>query len=95
MVTEARHDPHPGLTRGRNVLAQQRGVAAQIAALLAADNPAPAVPGASMTEIERHAIIETLRMTDGNVARAAEVLGYSARTLQYRLAAWRGSPPAW
>ena len=45
----------------------------------------PAIPGATMTEIERYAILETLKMTGGSTSRAAEMLGISARTIQYRL----------
>jgi two-component system response regulator HydG len=43
------------------------------------------VPGARMNEIERHAIVKTLEACDGSTTRAAEVLGISRRTIQYRL----------
>jgi two-component system, NtrC family, response regulator len=43
------------------------------------------VPGATMYEIEREAILRTMEMVEGSTTRAAEVLGVSVRTIQYRL----------
>jgi two-component system, NtrC family, response regulator HydG len=43
------------------------------------------IPGASMEQIEREAILKTLDACDGSTTRAAEVLGISVRTIQYRL----------
>jgi DNA-binding NtrC family response regulator len=45
----------------------------------------PAIPGATMDEIERYAILKTLEHTGGSTSRAAEMLKISARTIQYRL----------
>jgi DNA-binding NtrC family response regulator len=45
----------------------------------------PAIPGATMADIERYAIVKTLELTGGATARAAEILGISPRTIQYRL----------
>lgn len=44
------------------------------------------IPGSTMAEIERHAILSTLEATQGSTARAAELLDISIRTIQYRLA---------
>jgi DNA-binding NtrC family response regulator len=52
----------------------------------------PAVPGATMAEIERYAILETLKSTGGSTSRAAEILGLSARTIQYRLHEYNAAP---
>ncbi|HVJ92782.1 MAG TPA: sigma-54 dependent transcriptional regulator [Labilithrix sp.] len=43
------------------------------------------IPGSTMAEIERHAIIATLEATQGSTTRAAELLDISVRTIQYRL----------
>ncbi len=43
------------------------------------------VPGATMAEIERWAILTTLEATGGSTAKAAELLDISVRTIQYRL----------
>jgi two-component system response regulator HydG len=45
----------------------------------------PRVPGATMAEIEKHAILATLEAVGGSTTKAAEVLDISARTIQYRL----------
>ena len=50
-----------------------------------AGNEAPPVPGSSLAEIERHAILKTLEHTGGSTSRAAEILGISARKIQYKL----------
>ena len=46
------------------------------------------VPGSTMAEIERHAILSTLEAVGGSSARAAEILDISVRTIQYRLHAY-------
>jgi len=43
------------------------------------------IPGSTMAEIERHAILSTLESVGGSTARAADVLDISVRTIQYRL----------
>jgi two-component system response regulator HydG len=43
------------------------------------------IPGSTMAELERHAILATLEATQGSTARAAELLDISVRTIQYRL----------
>jgi len=45
----------------------------------------PVVPGATLAELERYAILRTLEYTGGATTRAAEILGISPRTIQYRL----------
>jgi len=44
-----------------------------------------AVPGATMAELEKYAILKTLDSVDGSTVRAAELLDISVRTIQYRL----------
>ncbi|HXH28047.1 MAG TPA: sigma-54 dependent transcriptional regulator [Candidatus Polarisedimenticolia bacterium] len=46
---------------------------------------APAGPARTMDEIEREAILRTLKETGGNRTRAAEILGIGLRTLQRKL----------
>ena len=43
------------------------------------------IPGATLFEIEREAILRTLDQVDGSTARAADILGVSVRKIQYRL----------
>ncbi len=44
-----------------------------------------ALPGATMAELEKFAILKTLEAVDGSTVRAAEILDISVRTIQYRL----------
>jgi DNA-binding NtrC family response regulator len=50
--------------------------------------PALLIPGVTLAELERMAILQTLEAMDGSTARAAEVLGISRRKVQYRLKEW-------
>ena len=43
------------------------------------------VPGSTLQEIERHAILATLEACGGRTAQAAQMLDISIRTIQYRL----------
>jgi len=53
---------------------------------------APLIPGAKMEEIERYAILETMKATGGSTSKAAEMLGISPRTIQYRLHQYNEAP---
>jgi two-component system NtrC family response regulator len=52
------------------------------------------IPGATLFEIEREAILRTLEQADGSTAQAAEILGISVRKIQYRLKEYRAGQPA-
>jgi DNA-binding NtrC family response regulator len=52
----------------------------------------PTVPGSTMADIERYAILETLKATGGSTSKAAEMLGISVRTIQYRLHQYNEAP---
>jgi DNA-binding NtrC family response regulator len=46
------------------------------------------IPGVTMAELERFAILRTLDAVGGSPSRAATILGISRRTIQYRLQEW-------
>ncbi|MFK7986761.1 MAG: sigma-54 interaction domain-containing protein [Sandaracinaceae bacterium] len=46
------------------------------------------VPGITIAELERYAILRTLESVDGSPSKAASILGISRRTIQYRLRQW-------
>jgi DNA-binding NtrC family response regulator len=48
------------------------------------------IPGASLAEIEREAILRTLELLGGSTSGAAEMLGISVRKIQYRLKEFAG-----
>ncbi len=50
------------------------------------------VPGATLEEVERDAILSTLEAVDGNTAKAAAMLRISVRKIQYRIRAYDASP---
>jgi DNA-binding NtrC family response regulator len=45
----------------------------------------PRIPGSSLEELERYAILRTLEASGGSTSRAAEVLKISVRKIQYKL----------
>jgi two-component system NtrC family response regulator/two-component system response regulator HydG len=45
----------------------------------------PAIPGSTLAEIEKEAILRTLEAVDGSTSRAADLLQISARKIQYKL----------
>lgn len=56
------------------------------------DAKIPKIPGATLAEIERYAILETLALVGGSTTRASEVLGISVRKIQYRLHDYTEAP---
>jgi DNA-binding NtrC family response regulator len=58
----------------------------------AAISGAPQIPGATMEEVERYTILETMKVTGGSTSKAAEMLGISPRTIQYRLHQYNEAP---
>jgi two-component system NtrC family response regulator len=54
------------------------------------DSASALIPGASLAEIEREAILRTLDEVGGSTARAARLLGVSVRKIQYKLKEYRG-----
>jgi DNA-binding NtrC family response regulator len=52
----------------------------------------PMIPGATMEEIERYAILRTLEAMGGSTSKAAEMLGISVRKIQYKLQEYGAAP---
>jgi DNA-binding NtrC family response regulator len=55
---------------------------------------APKIPGTSMEELEKYAILKTLEHVGGSTRKAAEILGISTRKIQYRLSEYRETDPS-
>jgi DNA-binding NtrC family response regulator len=51
----------------------------------------PPVPGSTIADLERYAILKTLEACGGSTSKAALVLGVSTRKIQYKLQEW-GTP---
>jgi DNA-binding NtrC family response regulator len=45
----------------------------------------PAIPGSTIAELERYAILKTLEACGGSTSKAAMILGVSTRKIQYKL----------
>jgi DNA-binding NtrC family response regulator len=58
-------------------------------ARLAQGSASALIPGASLFEIEREAVLRTLEAVGGSTVRAAAMLGVSVRKIQYRLKEYR------
>jgi DNA-binding NtrC family response regulator len=54
----------------------------------------PPVPGTTIYDLERYAILRTLEACKGSTSRAATILGISPRKIQYKLHEYATSPPA-
>ena len=73
-------------------LIERRHLPASVRPSQRAEGGAPPIPGSTLAEIERYAILETLRATGGSTSKAAEALGISVRTVQYRLHEYNAAP---
>ena len=78
--------------RGRDVAIEDLPEAVAGAAASARD-AMPPVPGSTVAELERYAILKTLEYTGGSTSRAADMLGISPRKIQYRMREYSGAPP--
>jgi DNA-binding NtrC family response regulator len=52
----------------------------------------PPVPGSTLADLEKYAILETLSSVGGSTSKAADILGISVRTIQYRLHQYNAAP---
>jgi DNA-binding NtrC family response regulator len=54
----------------------------------------PPIPGSTMDELERYAILKTMESVGGSTGKAAELLGISVRKIQYKLQEYNSAPKA-
>jgi len=57
------------------------------------DGPPP-IPGSTIQDLERYAILKTLEACGGSTSKAASILGVSPRKIQYKLHEYSGGPTA-
>jgi DNA-binding NtrC family response regulator len=60
----------------------------------AAPDAMPPVPGTTIYDLERYAILRTLEACKGSTSKAATILGISPRKIQYKLHEYAGATPA-
>ena len=71
---------------------EPRDLPRELMSRMRGDDATPVIPGASLRELERHAILRTLEHVGGSTSKAAKILGISPRKIQYRLNEYRVSP---
>jgi DNA-binding NtrC family response regulator len=54
----------------------------------------PPIPGTTIYDLERYAILRTLEACKGSTSKAATILGISPRKIQYKLHEYGSAPPA-
>ncbi|NJK89684.1 MAG: hypothetical protein HC923_09955 [Myxococcales bacterium] len=55
--------------------------------------PEVSIPGSTLDEIEKLAILRSLEAAGGSTGKAAKMLGISVRKIQYRLREWKEASP--
>lgn len=78
------------MCRGAEI--EPRDLPRELMARMRGDDAAPVIPGASLRELERYAILRTLEHVGGSTSKAAKILGISPRKIQYRLNEYRVAP---
>ena len=78
----------------RGVEIEPRDLPREIMTKMRSDDSLPAIPGATLRELERYAILQTLDHVGGSTSRAARMLGISPRKIQYRLNEYRSESQA-
>ncbi|MEZ4427943.1 MAG: sigma-54 dependent transcriptional regulator [Nannocystaceae bacterium] len=71
---------------------EPRDLPREIGARQGDDEAPPIIPGATLRDLERYAILRTLEHVGGSTSRAAKMLGISPRKIQYRLNEYRATP---
>ena len=86
-VRELEHAIERGVVLARGLRIEAENLPAPIApqARGAEGDPRPAIPGSTISDLERHAILETLKAVGGSTSKAARILGISPRKIQYKL----------
>ncbi|HEY8380133.1 MAG TPA: sigma 54-interacting transcriptional regulator, partial [Nannocystis sp.] len=77
------------VTRGREI--EPRDLPRELMTRTSGDDTPPVIPGSSMHELERWAILKTLEHVGGSTSKAAKILGISPRKIQYRIQEYRGA----
>jgi DNA-binding NtrC family response regulator len=52
----------------------------------------PSIPGSTLAEVERYAILKTVESYGGSTSKAADALGISVRKIQYKLQEYAAAP---
>jgi two-component system response regulator HydG len=98
-VREVENVVQGAVVKAEGELIEPQHLPVEIAQVTARYEGFPGIPGASILDFERYAILKTLEATGGSTSKTAALLGISVRKIQYRLQEYRGlgraesSPP--
>ncbi len=86
-VRELEHAIERGVVLARGLRIEAENLPAPIAPQTKGGegDPRPPIPGSTISDLERHAILETLKAVGGSTSKAARILGISPRKIQYKL----------
>ena len=77
------------MCRGNEI--EPRDFPPELASRVGGSDEPPEIPGATLRELERYAILRTLEHVGGSTSKAAKMLGISPRKIQYRLNEYRST----
>ncbi|MCA9714135.1 MAG: sigma-54-dependent Fis family transcriptional regulator [Myxococcales bacterium] len=77
------------MCRGSEV--EPRDLPPELASRAGGSDEPPEIPGSTLRELERYAILRTLEHVGGSTSKAAKMLGISPRKIQYRLNEYRST----
>ncbi len=93
-IRQLEHCVERAVVMCRGLEIEPRDLPRELMARMRGDDMAPVIPGASLRELERYAILRTLEHVGGSTSKAARILGISPRKIQYRLNEYRADPQA-
>lgn len=91
-IRQLEHCVERAVVMSRAAEIEPRDLPRELMTRMRGDDTAPTIPGASLRELERYAILRTLEHVGGSTSKAAKILGISPRKIQYRLNEYRATP---
>jgi DNA-binding NtrC family response regulator len=91
-IRQLEHCVERAVVMSRGAEIEPRDLPRELMTRMRGDDTAPTIPGASLRELERYAILRTLEHVGGSTSKAAKILGISPRKIQYRLNEYRAAP---
>ena len=91
-IRQLEHCVERAVVMARGVEIEPRDLPRELMSKMRGDDTLPSIPGATLRELERYAILRTLEHVGGSTSKAAKMLGISPRKIQYRLNEYRSVP---
>ena len=91
-IRQLEHCVERAVVMARGAEIEPRDLPRELMSKMRGDDTLPSIPGATLRELERYAILRTLEHVGGSTSKAAKMLGISPRKIQYRLNEYRSVP---